>query len=177
MRLHLHRERYVRQRGDADELRGHLAVVDFQEIRRVALGKLARFKNMRQLLGRFLDLDEVARLQLVAGDVDLAAVHLDVAVIDELAGGKHRGNELGAENNRVETALQEADQVLAGVALHAARFDIDAVELPLAAIGLIALELLLRRDLYAEVGKLVLASLAMLAWAVFPGVHGALRAL
>src|SRR5579872_4931726 len=135
MRLHLHRERYVRQRRDADELRGHLAVIDLQIVRHVALGKLARFKHMRQLLGRFLHLDEVADLQLVARDVDLAAVHLDVAVVDELAGGKHGGDELGAEDHRIETALEKTDQVFTGVALHPAGLDVDAVELAFADVG------------------------------------------
>src|SRR5258708_35580194 len=73
MRLHLHRERHIRQRGHADELRRHLAVVDFEEIGRVALGKLAGFKHMRELLGGLLDLDEVAELQLVAAGIDPAA--------------------------------------------------------------------------------------------------------
>jgi len=43
-----------------------------------------------ELLGGFLDLDDVADLELIAGDVDLAAVYLDVAVIDELARGEYR---------------------------------------------------------------------------------------
>src|SRR5581483_8480399 len=109
MRLHLNRERHVRECRDANEFCGHLAVVDFEEIRHVALGELAGFEHVGELLGGFLDLDEVADLQLVAGDVDLATVHLDVAVVDELARGKHGGNELGAENHGVETALEKTD--------------------------------------------------------------------
>src|SRR4051812_24846339 len=42
MRLHLHRERHVRQRGDAGELRRHLAVIDLEEVGHVALGEPAR---------------------------------------------------------------------------------------------------------------------------------------
>src|SRR6202012_1559536 len=151
-------------------LRGHLAVIDFEEVRRVALGKLACFKDMRQLLRGFLDLDDVADLELVAGDVDLAAVHLDVPVVDELAGGEHGRNELGAEHDGVETALEQADQVFTGVALHPAGFDVDAVELALADIGVIALQLLLGAELDAEVGQLALAALAMLAGAVLTAV-------
>src|SRR5262249_16105968 len=78
--------------------------------------------------------------------------------------------------NGVETAFQEADQVLAGVALHAAGLDIDAVELALGDVGVVALQLLLGAQLYAEVRELALAALAVLAGAVFPAVHGALRA-
>src|SRR6185295_10772436 len=53
---------------------------------------------------------------------------------------------------------------------------IDAVELAFGNIGVIALQLLLGAQLHAEVGKLALAALAMLAGAVFTLVHGALRA-
>src|SRR6185437_13783284 len=67
-------------------------------------------------------------------------------------------------------------QVLAGVALEAAGLDIDAVELALADVGIVALQLLLGAELHAEVGELALAALAVLAGAVFPAVHGALRA-
>src|SRR5690242_18169783 len=106
---------------------------------------------MSELLGGFLDLDGVADLELIAADVDAATVHLDVAVIDELARGEHGGNELGAEHRRIETALEQADQVLAGVALQAAGLDIDAVELALADVGVITLQLLLGAELHAEV--------------------------
>src|SRR5262249_51158254 len=134
------------------------------------------FQHRRELLGGFLDLDAVADLELVAADVDAAAVHLDMAVVDELARGEHGRHELGAVDDRVETALQQADQVLASVALHAAGLDIDAVELALADVGVIPLQLLLGAQLHAEVRKLALAALAVLARAVFPAVHGALRA-
>src|SRR6476620_3952101 len=57
MRLHLHCERHVGQRGDADEFRCHLGMIDLEEIRPVALGKLNGFQHRRKLLGGFLDLD------------------------------------------------------------------------------------------------------------------------
>ena len=50
------------------------------------------------------------------GDVDPLAVHGDVAVVHELAGGEHGRHELGAVDHGVEPALEQADQVLAGVA-------------------------------------------------------------
>ena len=119
---------------------------------------------------------DVADLHLEARDVDAAAVHLDVAVIDELARGEHGGDELGAIDHGVETALEQADQVFTGIALHPAGFDIDAVKLALGDVGVVALQLLLGAQLHAEVGELALAALAVLAGAVFPAVHGALRA-
>ena len=53
---------------------------------------------------------------------------------------------------------------------------IDAVELALGNIGVIALQLLLGAQLYAEVGKLALAALAVLAGTVFTFVDRGLRA-
>src|SRR6478735_2720007 len=176
MRLHLHRERHVREVRDANVFRGHLAMVDFEIVGGVTLGELAGFEDVSELLGGFLDLDHVAELDQIARDVDLAAVHLDVAVVDELARGEDRRDELGAVHDRVETALEQADQVLAGVTLEAAGLDIDAVELTLGDVGVIALQLLLGAQLHAEVGELALAALAVLAGAVFAAVHGALWA-
>src|ERR1700709_2862489 len=176
MRLHLHRERYVRQMRDAAIFRGHLGVIDFDVIGHVTFAELAGFQHHGELLGRFLDLYQVADLDLVARDVDPAAVHLDVAVIDELARGENGGDELGAIYHHVETALEQADQVFTGVALHAAGFDIDAVKLALADVGVVALQLLLGAQLHAEVGELALAALAVLAGAVFTAIDGALRA-
>src|SRR4029077_2989010 len=97
-------------------------------------------------------------------------------VIDELARGENGGYEFGAVDHGVETALQKADQVFTRIAFHPAGLDIDAVELALADVGVITFELLLGTELAAEVGELALAALAVLAGAVFPAVHGALRA-
>src|SRR5207253_7015863 len=58
----------------------------------------------------------------------------------------------------------------------AAGLDIDAVELALGDVGVIALQLLLGAQLHAEVGEFSLAALAMLAGAVFTLVDRALRA-
>src|SRR3569623_1623 len=176
VRLHLNREGDFRQVRNARELRRLLAVIDFDEVRHVALGELVGFEHYCELLGSVLDLDDVADLHLVAGDVDALAVHLDVAVVDELAGGEHRRYELGAIDDGVETALEEADQVLARVALETGRLDVDGVELTLGNVGVVALELLLGAELRTEVGELALAALAVLAGAVFTLVDGALRA-
>src|SRR5262249_30176549 len=97
-------------------------------------------------------------------------------MVDELARGEHRGHEFRSIDHRVQTALQEADQVFAGVALQSACLDIDAVELALGNVGVVALELLFGAELHAEVGELSFSALAMLTRAVFPAVHGALGA-
>ena len=52
-----------------------------------------------------------------------------MAVIDELAGGEHGGDEFRAIDDGVETALEKTDEVLAGIALHPAGFDVNAVGL------------------------------------------------
>src|SRR6476659_6622055 len=148
MRLHLHRKRHVGQSGDAGELRRHLGVIDFEEVGHVALGKLDRFQNRGELPGGFLDLDHIADLHLEARDVDAAAVHLDVAVVDELPRREHRRHELGAIDDRVETALQQSHHVGAGVALEAAGLLVDAAELPLGNVAVIAAQLLLGLELH-----------------------------
>src|SRR3984885_14618234 len=176
MRLHLHGERHVGQMRDAVVLRGHLGVIDLEEVGHVALGELAGFQHNGELLGGFLDFNHITGLQLEARDVDAAAVYLDVTVVDELARGEHGGYELGAIDDGVQTALQQADQVFTSVALHPAGFDINAVKLAFADVGVIALQLLLGTQLDAEVGELAFAALAVLAGAVFSLVHRALRA-
>src|SRR5690242_13053050 len=98
-----------------------------------------------------------------------------MAVADELACGEHRWNELGAEDERIQTALKQADHVRATVALEAAGFLIDAAELPLGDIPVVATQLLLGLELHAVVGELALAPLAVLAGAVLTPVHRALR--
>ena len=63
----------------------------------------------------------------------------------------------------------------AGVALEPPRLVVDAVELPLRYVGVIALELLLRPQLHAVIGDFALAPLAVLAGAVFTLVDRAFR--
>ena len=95
-------------------------------------------------------------------------------VIDQLAGGERGRHQLHAIDDRVEPALQELDQVVAGVAAPAHRLLIEPAELALAEIGVIALQLLLGGELGPEIGRL-LAPLAVLAGAVFAAVERALR--
>ncbi len=90
-----------------------------------------------------------------------------MAVADELARGKNGGHELGAIDHGVEPAFQEPDHVGAGIALQPPRLVIDAVEMPLRHVGVIAFELLLGAQLHAEIGQLAFAALAVLAGAIF----------
>jgi len=91
-------------------------MVDLQVVGHVALRERAA-SSTRAIWARILDLNEVADLHLERGDVDAAAVDLEMAVVDELARGEHGRNEFGAIDDRVKPALEEADQVGARVAL------------------------------------------------------------
>src|SRR5262249_49190812 len=143
----------------------------------VALAEPGRFEHQRQLLRLVLEFDQVADLDPIARDGDAPAVDLDVAVVDELARREHRGDELGAIDHGIEPALEQPDHVRAGIALHADGLGVDAAELPLGDIAVIAAQLLLGAQLHAVVGELALAALAVLAGPVFPAVDGALGAV
>src|SRR5260370_42380521 len=95
-------------------------------------------------------------------------------VIDELPRGEDGGDEFHAVDDGVEAALQQLDQPLAGVAAAARRLLVEAAKLALADIAVIALELLLRHPLRAEVGGL-LAPLPVLPRPLVAPVPGALR--
>lgn len=176
VRFHLHRIGHVRQRRRAGEGGGRLAVVDVEIIGHVALGELGRLEHDGELAGALLHRDDVTRLDLVGGDVDALAVDRDVAVVDELTGGEDRRHELGTVDHGVQAPLEQADQVLARVALQADRLGVVAAELLLGDRAVVALELLLGAQLRAEVGRLALAALAVLAGAVFAAVDRGLRA-
>src|SRR5262249_50246197 len=176
VRLHLHGVGHVGELRDADELRRHFRVVDLDIVRHVALGQRDRLEYDRELLRLLLDLDQIADFDAIARDRDAPTVHLDVAVADELARGAHGGHQLGPVDHGVEPALEQPDHMGAGIALHADGFVIDAVELPLGNIAVIAPQLLLGAQLHAIIGELAFAALAVLAGAIFAAVDGALGA-
>ena len=99
-----------------------------------------------------------------------------MAVIDELPGGEDGRDELGAVDHRVQAALQQADQHLAGVAAHTLGFAIDLAELLFGDVAVVHAQLLLRDQLQTEVRGFALAALAVLAGAVLALVLRALRA-
>ncbi len=170
IRFHLHRIGHFVQGRHAGE--GHLrGAVRSDVIGDVALGEALRFHHQRHFLRLGTQRDLHAREDAARRDVALHAVDLDVAVRDELARGEHGRRELGAVHDHVQALLEQADQVLAGVALHAGGFMVACPELLLGHVAIIALEFLLGAQLDAEIGNLALAALAMLAGAVFALVH------
>src|SRR6185369_13252909 len=76
----------------------------------------------------------------------------------------------------VEPLLEQADQVLRGVALHRRGLGIGAAELLLGDVAVIEQKILLGAQLQAIVAGLALAALAMLTGAVFALVDRAFRA-
>ena len=137
--------------------------------------RLQGLQDQRQLAALGLDLNLVAVLHHVGRDVHPLAVHQDMAVVHELAGGEDGRHELGAVDHRVQAALQHLDEVLAGVALAAPGLLVIAAELALADVAVVALQLLLGGELGAEIRRLA-AALAVLAGTVFTLVEGALGA-
>src|ERR1700684_331225 len=76
-------------------------------------------------------LDDVVLAHPVGRDVDLPAVHREVAVRDQLAGHVAALGEARAEDHVVQAPLEELEHGLAGPAVLAYRFLVVAVELPL----------------------------------------------
>ncbi len=149
-------------------------MVGLDVVGHVTLAALHGLEDEGHLLALLLDLDDVTDAHAVARDVDALAVHRDVAVAHELAGREGGRHELGAVDDGVEAALEKADQVLGGRALHAAGFLVHAAELTLGNVAVVALELLLGAELLAVVGELALAALAVLAGTGFTLVERAL---
>jgi hypothetical protein len=98
----------------------------------------------RRHLQRLLpDIDDVVGGDLVGGDVDLLAVHLEVAVGHQLAGVATGPGEAGAVHDVVETALQQLEQVVTGLAGTTRGLGVVVVELLLEdAVGVAGLLLL-----------------------------------
>ena len=85
------------------------------------------------------------------------------------------GANLAAIDHRVEAALQQADQCLAGIAALTLGFGIDAAELLFGQVAVMALQLLLGAKLDTEIGHLALAALSVLAGAVLAAIHRGFR--
>src|SRR5690606_22229137 len=110
-----------------------------------------------------------------ARDIALHAVDPDMAVADDLARSEDGRRELGAIDDHVEPLFEQADQVLAGIALHACGFLIGPLELLFGDVAVIALELLFGAKLDAVIRNLALAALAVLAGTIAAAIEGAFR--
>src|SRR5271167_577867 len=125
-------------------------------------GELFRRLENRQLEAVFADGDLLADTYLVRGDVDLAAIHLNVSVTHQLAGLAAGHAESQAIDHVVQAALQLLQEQFAGDAL-GARGLLEVIT-ELAFLGEVnTLGLLFLSKLQAVAHDLRLAVLAMLA--------------
>src|SRR5688572_21451135 len=135
----------------------HLFRVDLDPTRREVhlLRQRQRFLDAKLLARTLGDRDLVARLDLEGRQVDLLAVDHDGLVRDELARLRPRHGEAHAIDDVVEALLEDAEQVLAGVALLAGGLRVDVAELALEQ-AVDALDLLLLAQLDGVVGQATL---------------------
>ena len=68
-----------------------------------------------KLFSFLTDADHIARLHAIGRNVDFLAIHFDMRMGDELAGGVDGRREAGSENDRIQTSLQKLDHGLTGV--------------------------------------------------------------
>src|SRR5829696_5641190 len=119
-----------------------------------------------------LERDDVVRLDLVAGDVDAAAVDREVAVTNELAGLRARGGEPEPVDDVVEARLEDSEQVLARDPTDAIRLLVVGAELVLEQ-AVVAARLLLLAQL-EQVLALLDPPAAVLARRIAAALDGAL---
>src|SRR5690606_32091170 len=166
--------RDVRASGQRGDLALEVVLVELEPCRpRAAVDLAERIDDLLDLAAAFGDLDHVTRPHEVAGDVDLLAVDAEVAVERELAALRVRRAEAEAERDVVQATLEQAQQVLAGHALHARSTMVVAAELLLEQ-PVHALDLLLLTQLLAVVARATLAALAVLSGGVRTTIVGAL---
>src|SRR5579863_5591459 len=160
-----------RQRVDQD---AHLVRDHLEPGRHDALADLGlRHDERGQLAGLGGHLDDVVLADPVGRDVDLLAVHREVAVPHQLAGHVAALGEARAEHDVVQAALEQLEHGLAGAAVLAGRLLVVAVELALED-AVDPLGLLLLPDLLQEVAFLGPVP-AVLTRRVGPDLDRALR--
>src|SRR4051794_2512229 len=151
--LLLHGRRDLTALGLAQHLGGERVVVGLEPGRNLGR-QLRRIADELHGAGLGLHSDDVPVANLVAGDVDPAAVDRPVAVADQLPGLAARGREAQTDEDVVEAALEQREQVLAGDAGLARRPLVVVAELLLEH-AVVALGLLLLAQLDAVLGLLL----------------------
>src|SRR5690606_16135449 len=136
--------------------------VDFNPLRQtLAAGQIERFLDASLALGLLTHGNDVAGLQQHGGDVGGTAVHLDGAVVHQLASFSARGAETHAVNDVVQTRFEQLDEGLTRVAAAAFGFNEVLAEL-LFQHTVHALQLLLFAQLHAEIRSARTRGTAML---------------
>src|SRR4051794_31126537 len=169
-------ERHLVAAGEGDHRAGHVAGVEAQPLRCLVLAKglLHRLEQL-SLLVRAPARDPVAHLEGVRRDVGRGAVHLEVAVSDDLPGGRARGREAEPEHDVVHPELERAEERLTGHAGVAGGLDEVVAELLLED-AVHAADLLLLAKLEAVIADLAAAD-AVLAGRRRAPLEGALLAV
>ena len=137
---------------------------------------IARGENGLIRLAGFAYGDDIAHSDEGGGDIALAAIDVDMAVTDDLAGLGAAGAESHAVDHAIEPALQVLHHVVAGDALLVRGLFEPAAELPLE-YAVDAADLLLFAKLQAIADDFRLAVFAMLPWDEVALFDGALLAV
>src|SRR5205823_12807956 len=137
-----------------------------------ALDRLERLVDAYDPLAVVLHRHHVSDLHLVAGNVDLAAVHPEMPVADELPGLGAGIGETEPEDDVVEPLLEELEEVLSSLALRRRAARVVAAELRLEE-AVEALYFLFLAQLHAVLGELG-AALSVLPGGIGPPLDGAL---
>src|SRR6476620_2212520 len=111
-----------------------------------------------QALGPILDADHVTQANFVAGNIDAATVHRDVAVANDLPGLGAAQPEAETMHDVVEATFEQDQQRVARVALALRSASKIVTELPLEH-AVVMLDLLLFAQVHAVVGELAAALL------------------
>ena len=115
--------------GDNSTLQGVL--VTLQPLGDVDHGRILSSQTLESY-GRaaaLLDLDHIAHAHQVGGDVDLVAIDSEMGVVHQLTGLTAGHGEAQTVHHVVQTALHQAQQVLAGLAGHGGSLLIVSMEL------------------------------------------------
>jgi len=118
--LLIHRQLNIFTLGQCQDAPFVIVAIDFEPRRRISVsGKFLCLLENRQLTAGLANHDLIANTDLERWDVHLAAIHIDVAVTNQLTRLATGDAESDAKNNGIETALELLQQQLAGHALGA----------------------------------------------------------
>ena len=106
----------VRLGGDSNDLAGECVLVAIQPLGS-SYESVSFLQPLEEVIGSALlaNSDHVAGLDQVAGDVHAATVYGEVAVVDQLTGLTAGVSKAQTVNNVIQSALNQAQQVLTGV--------------------------------------------------------------
>ena len=114
--IQIHLEGDIFENGHCFDGGGELSGVPFKPVGDLVSGVLLHV-FAKNLVNAFLEGDGLAGLDEEAGDVSLGAVHDDVAMSDDLAGGPDGAADAKPAEDVIEAAFENLHQGVGGVAL------------------------------------------------------------